>query len=103
MTRTVSSAAMQMEMRSLRRASPGAYSVIAGLDREFRAPLSEIDQGYMHRILERSDCFQGRVANREQVQIQIDFPQHQQWVEIFKAGGKKGYGCGGRAMQTMPR
>lgn len=56
MTRTVSSAAMQMEMRSLRRASPGAYSVIAGLDREFRALLSGIDQGYMHRILERSDC-----------------------------------------------
>ncbi|MCH8141043.1 MAG: sugar phosphate isomerase/epimerase, partial [Proteobacteria bacterium] len=26
------------------------------VDREFRAPLSEIDQGYMQRILERSDC-----------------------------------------------
>ena len=60
------------------------------VDREFRAPLSEIDQGYMHRILERSDCFQGRVANREQVQIQIDFPQHQQWVEIFKGWWKEG-------------
>ncbi len=60
------------------------------VDREFRAPLSEIDQGYMQRILQRSDCFQGRVANREQVQIQIDFPQHQQWVEIFKGWWKEG-------------
>lgn len=60
------------------------------VDREFRAPLSEVDQGYMQRILERSDCFQGRVANREQVQIQIDFPQHQQWVEIFKGWWKEG-------------
>ena len=60
------------------------------VDREFRAPLAEIDQGYMQRILQRSDCFQGRVANREQVQIQIDFPQHQQWVEIFKGWWKEG-------------
>ena len=60
------------------------------VDREFRAPLSEIDQGYMQRILQRSDCFQGRVANREQVQIQIAFPQHQQWVEIFKGWWKEG-------------
>ena len=44
----------------------------------------------MARILERSDCFQGRVASREQVQIQIDFPQHQQWVEIFKGWWKEG-------------
>lgn len=60
------------------------------VDREFRAPLPQVDQGYMQRILERSDCFQGRVANREQVQIQIDFPQHQQWVEIFKGWWKEG-------------
>lgn len=54
------------------------------VDREFRSPIPEIDQEYIHRVLERSDCFQGRIANREQVQIQIDFPQHKEWVEIFK-------------------
>jgi hypothetical protein len=27
---------------------------------------------------------QGRVTNREQVQIQIEFPQHQPWVDIFR-------------------
>lgn len=54
------------------------------VDREMRLPLRDADRVYMQRVLERSDCFQGRIANREQVQIQIDFPQHQPWVEQFK-------------------
>ncbi len=37
------------------------------VDREFRSPIPDIDQEYIHRVLERSDCFQGRIANREQV------------------------------------
>ena len=60
------------------------------IDRELRAPISDRDDGFIRRILERSDCFQGRVANREQIQIQLDFPQHQEWVEIFKAWWKRG-------------
>ncbi|NCF62538.1 MAG: sugar phosphate isomerase/epimerase [Gammaproteobacteria bacterium] len=62
------------------------------IDREMRIPLSDIDRDYMHRILERSDCFQGRVANREQIQVQIDFPQHQHWVEQFKSWWAEGIG-----------
>lgn len=54
------------------------------VDREMRDPISGTDQAYIERILHRADCFQGRVANREQVQVQIDFPQHQQWVAIFR-------------------
>lgn len=60
------------------------------VDRELRAPVPEQDQKYIRSVLERSDCFQGRIANREQVQIQIDFQQHQQWVEIFKGWWKEG-------------
>ena len=60
------------------------------VDREMREPISDRDQGYIDRILDRADCFQGRVANREQVQIQIDFPQHQEWVGIFKGWWKDG-------------
>ncbi len=60
------------------------------VDREMRNPISTIDQAYIERVLERSDCFQGRVANREQVQIQIDFPQHQQWVAIFRGWWRQG-------------
>lgn len=60
------------------------------VDREMRNPISERDQTYVSKILHRSDCFQGRVANREQVQIQIDFPQHQEWVDIFKGWWREG-------------
>jgi hypothetical protein len=62
------------------------------IDREMRLPLSQTDREYIHRILERSDCFQGRIANREQIQVQIDFPQHREWVEQFKAWWKEGIG-----------
>lgn len=55
------------------------------VDREIRLPLNERDAAYFSRILERSDCFQGRVASAEQVQIQIDFPQHLKWVKQFQA------------------
>lgn len=54
------------------------------LDREMRAPISATDQAHINTLLGRSDCFQGRVANREQIQVQIDFPQHQEWVGIFR-------------------
>jgi hypothetical protein len=60
------------------------------VDREFGLPLSRRDRGFVSRILERTDCFQGRIANREQVQIQIDFPQHQEWVQVFKVWWKEG-------------
>lgn len=60
------------------------------IDREMRAPVSAVDQSYIERILQRSDCFQGRVANREQVQVQIEFPQHQEWVNIFKDWWRSG-------------
>ncbi|MSQ99145.1 MAG: sugar phosphate isomerase/epimerase [Xanthomonadales bacterium] len=54
------------------------------VDRELRLPLSDLNRGYINRVLQRSDCFQGRVASSEQIQVQIDFPQHQCWVEQFK-------------------
>jgi len=60
------------------------------VDRELRMPVPVRDQEYIHKVLERSDCFQGRVASREQIQVQIDFPQHQDWVDQFKAWWKDG-------------
>jgi len=60
------------------------------VDRELRAPVPERDQRHISSILDRSDCFQGRVASREQVQVAINFPQHQEWVEIFKEWWKQG-------------
>lgn len=60
------------------------------VDRELRSPVPKSDQQHIASILERSDCYQGRIANREQVQIQIDFPQHREWVELFKGWWKDG-------------
>lgn len=60
------------------------------VDRELRAPVPPRDEAYVQSVLERSDCFQGRIANREQVQVQIDFPQHADWVEIFRGWWKDG-------------
>jgi hypothetical protein len=60
------------------------------VDRELRAPVPERDQQHIDAILARSDCLQGRIASREQVQIQLSFPQHHAWVEIFKGWWKSG-------------
>jgi hypothetical protein len=60
------------------------------IDREMRLPLRDVDRHHIHRILERSDCFQGRIANREQIQVQIGFPQHQAWVEQFREWWRDG-------------
>ena len=54
------------------------------VDREFSYPLSKGDLNLISRVLERSDSFQGRVASRQQIQVQLNFPQHKKWVELFK-------------------
>ena len=61
------------------------------VDREFWYPLSERDMGLISRILERSDSFQGRVASRQQIQLQLDFPQNQKWVELFQGWWREGF------------
>jgi hypothetical protein len=60
------------------------------VDRELRVPITTRDQQFISAVLRRSDSFQGRVASREQIQVQIDFPQHQQWVKVFKAWWREG-------------
>ncbi len=58
--------------------------------REMACPLRPRDREHMSRILARSDSFQGRVASRSQVQIPLDFPQNQKWVEMFKGWWREG-------------
>lgn len=60
------------------------------IDREMRLPLGTVDAVQMSRILAHSDCFQGRVASREQIQVQLDFPQHQAWVAQFRSWWREG-------------
>jgi hypothetical protein len=59
--------------------------------REFAWPIDDADDAYVHRILERSYAYHGRVASREQVQIQISFPHHQQWLDLFAGWWADGF------------
>jgi hypothetical protein len=61
------------------------------VDREMMQPISEDYQAYVTRILERSDSFQGRVANRCQVQLPLHFPQHRIWIDTFLDWWRRGF------------
>ena len=51
--------------------------------REFAWPVDETNHALIHRILDHSWGIHGRIASREQVQISLGFPQHQDWVDLF--------------------
>ena len=66
------------------------------VDREFTHPLSAYDQGLIDRILRQASSFQGRVASREQVQLPLNFPQHQNGFSCFGNGGIWGFSTGSK-------
>lgn len=51
--------------------------------REFAMPVSAENHAMIHRILRNAWAFHGRVASREQVQIEIGFAHHRPWVDLF--------------------
>ena len=51
--------------------------------REFAWPVDDTNHAHIHRLLDNTWAIHGRVASREQVQIQLGFPQHQGWVSLF--------------------
>ena len=51
--------------------------------REFAWPVSAENHALMHRILDNCWGLHGRVASREQIQVQISFPHQRDWVELF--------------------
>lgn len=59
--------------------------------REFAYPVMEEDQALMRRILDSSWGFHGRVGSREQVQIEISFPHHRIWLDLFMAWWDYGF------------
>lgn len=50
---------------------------------EFPWPVSEENHALMHRILDNSWGFHGRVASCEQIQVEISFPHHRPWFDLF--------------------
>ena len=59
--------------------------------REFETPVSAENHALMQQILDNSWAFHGRVASREQVQIEISFAHHALWVELFKGWWDYGF------------
>jgi hypothetical protein len=59
--------------------------------REFAWPIDDENHRLMRRILDNCWGFHGRVASREQVQIQIGFPQHKDWVDLFMGWWEYGF------------
>jgi len=59
--------------------------------REFQWPIAPENHRMMHRILDNAWGFHGRVASREQVQVQISFPHQKDWVDTFMAWWEYGF------------
>jgi hypothetical protein len=59
--------------------------------REFAWPISDENHALMRRILDHCWGFHGRVASREQIQVQISFPHHKDWLDLFMGWWEYGF------------
>lgn len=59
--------------------------------REFAWPVSDENHGLMHRVMDQCWGFHGRVASREQIQVQLSFPHHAHWLELFMGWWEYGF------------
>lgn len=59
--------------------------------REFMLPLDDVNRAMMSRIVQRASAYHGRVASREQVQIQTSFPHHKPWLDLFAGWWREGF------------
>ena len=59
--------------------------------REFKWPITAEVQAQVEAVLDRSNSFQGRVASREQIQLQISFPHHSEWYDQFADWWRYGF------------
>ena len=51
--------------------------------RELKWPITPQVQSQIETIMDRSTSFQGRVASREQIQLQVSFAHHREWFDQF--------------------
>ena len=59
--------------------------------REFAWPISEENHRMMHRVIDNCWGFHGRVASREQVQVQISFAHQRDWLDLFMGWWERGF------------
>ena len=51
--------------------------------REFAWPISDENHRLMHRVIDQCWGFHGRVASREQIQVQLSFAHQRDWLDLF--------------------
>jgi len=61
------------------------------VDHEIILPVNDHLAELIDRVLRRAVAYQGRVASAQQIQLQIDFPQHQHWVVQFLEWWEQGF------------
>lgn len=61
------------------------------LGREFAWPISDENHRLIHRILDNCWGFHGRVASREQIQVQISFAHQRDWLDLFLGWWEYGF------------
>jgi hypothetical protein len=59
--------------------------------REFAWPVSEENHRLMHRVIDQCWGFHGRVASREQIQVQIGFAHQRDWLDLFMGWWEYGF------------
>ena len=59
--------------------------------REFAWPISDENHRLMHRIIDNCWGFHGRVASREQIQVQLSFTHQRDWLELFMGWWEYGF------------
>lgn len=59
--------------------------------REFSLPVAARHHAEIHRIVANAWAFHGRVASREQVQVEISFPQHSANLDLFLGWWRAGF------------
>jgi hypothetical protein len=59
--------------------------------REFAWPISEENHALMRRIIDNCWGFHGRVASREQIQVQISFAHQKDWLDLFMGWWEYGF------------
>jgi len=59
--------------------------------REFAWPISDENHRLMQRVIDHCWGFHGRVASREQIQVQISFAHQRDWLDLFLGWWEYGF------------
>jgi hypothetical protein len=72
------------------------------VDREFWYPISSENQAFIHRLLERSACFQGPSPRASRSRSSSLFRSTRNGLMFSRTGGKRAFDTGDRDPTPMP-